>query len=91
MGEILRGLCLAPVLVLGLVVATSPARGAGEPAGAKPPDRQAPFRVEPASAPAPDASEGRTDEVEGRPGRDDPDVFYKKPPRKPKQKTRMHA
>ena len=89
MGEILRALCLAPVLVLGLVVATSPARGAGDPADGDPPASGVPLRVEPTSAPAP--SEGHSDEVDGRPGRDDPDQFYKKPPRKPKQKTRMHA
>lgn len=45
-------------------------------------------RVEPASAPSEGSSGG---EFEGRPGRDDPDQFYKKPPRKPKLRSRMFA
>lgn len=33
----------------------------------------------------------QNDELEGRPGRDDPDEFYKKPPRKPRQRKKLHA
>ncbi|WP_373049268.1 hypothetical protein [Vulgatibacter sp.] len=87
----MRGICLAPVLVLGLVVATAPAQGPASTAGAEATTptrtRLVPLEVEPASAPA----DGRSGDFEGRPGRDNPEEFYKKPPRKPKQKSRMHA
>jgi len=88
--ERLRGLFLAPVLLLGLVVASSPAGGGG--AGGQKAPRGAPARlqVDPASTPG-GASEGHSDDGEVRPGRDDPEEFYKKPPRKPKLRTRMHA
>lgn len=33
----------------------------------------------------------QNDEFEGRPGRDDPEEFYKKPPRKPRQRNKLHA
>ena len=96
MVELLRGLCLAPVLLLGLVVATSPAKGAGgEEADAPTGGSMRPVRMDtgsdPPAVPPADASEGRSDEVEGLPGRDDPEEFYKKPPRKPKLRTKMHA
>ena len=90
MGAFLRAVVLAPVLALGLLVATAPAEGSGREASrARPASAPIPLRVEPASAP--NSSEGHSDELDGRPGRDDPDEFYKKPPRKRKLKTRMHA
>ncbi len=85
---------MTPVLALGLLVATAPAQGSRTEAerAAQVPKRapRVPMQVEPASSPTP--SEGHSDDIdEGRPGRDDPDEFYKKPPRKRKLKTRMHA
>lgn len=44
---------------------------------------------EPTSAPS--EGSGGGDELEGRPGRDNPDEFYKKPPRKPRQRNKLHA
>lgn len=92
MGAFVRGVLLAPVLVLGLVVATGPAHGAGEAIDIRPARAPAPpLRVEPASAPAPGSTESGGEQFDGRPGRENPEEFYKKPPRKPKVKTRMHA
>lgn len=44
--------------------------------------------MEPTSAPS-NGSSG--EELESRPGREDPEQFYKKPPRKPKQRNHLHA
>lgn len=44
--------------------------------------------IEPTSTPGEAPGGG---EIERLPGRDDPDEFYKKPPRKPRTRSRMYA
>lgn len=81
---------LAPLIVLGFAMAHGPAHGAAAPPSLQ---KETPAS-EPERAPAQEsggALEGPADEAEGLPGRDDPEEFYKKPPRKPKLRTNMYA
>ena len=79
---------LAPLVLIAFAVSHGSAHGAAA----------APTEAEPggppAQAPAGEtegASERPPDEGDGLPGRDDPEEFYKKPPRKPKLRTSMYA
>ena len=87
-----RAIWWTPALVWALwIVAPGPAwpgLRADEAAPAPESPADPPGSTEPARAPW----EERSDEqIERMPGRDDPEEFYKKPPRKPRQRTKMYA
>lgn len=60
----------------------------GEEEPPSPPPAEAPVPTEPETAPGGERSD---EQFERLPGRDDPDEFYRKPPRKPRERTKMYA
>ena len=79
---------MALFFLLGAALAARAGLNPGEGAESAPLPEVVPASHGAPQEPSPEGTRGG--EVD-RPGREDPDEFYKKPPRKPKVKTRMYA